>query len=95
MPPDFSPTAIKKAIGGKRWAKIQECDFECGVLDIMFKPGWVHPGYAQTLYVIEPDWHEMTKADVITDLIYFIDDMIYDEDLWDRVVYPNGTKLTH
>ena len=72
--PDFTPAAIKKAIGAKRWAKVQACDFECGVLDIMFKPGWVHPGYALTTFVLEPK--------------DFIDEMIYDDDLWDKVVNP-------
>ena len=86
--PDFTPAAIKKAIGAKRWAKVEACDFDCGVLDLMFKPGWVHPGYAQTVYVIEPGYWEMTKTAVIAELKDFIDDMIYDDDLWDKVVNP-------
>ena len=30
----------------------------------------------------------MTKAAVIAELKDFIDDMIYDDDLWDKVVNP-------
>jgi len=86
--PDFTPAAIKKAIGAKRWAKVEACDFDCGVLDLMFKPGWVHPGYALTTFVLEPGYHEMTKTAVIAELKDFIDDMIYDDDLWDKVVNP-------
>ena len=86
--PNFTPAAIKKAIGAKRWAKVEACDFDCGVLDLMFKPGWVHPGYALTTFVLEPGYHEMTKTAVIAELKDFIDDMVYDDDLWDKVVNP-------
>ena len=86
--PDFTPAAIKKAIGANRWAKVQACDFECGVLDLIFKPGWVHPGYHLTTFVLEPGYHEMTKTAVIAELKDFIDDMIYDDDLSDKTVNP-------
>lgn len=54
----------------------------------MFKPGWVHDGYALTTFVLDPSYHEMTKTAVISELKDFIDDMIYDDDLWDKVVNP-------
>ena len=37
----------------------------------------------------------MTKAAVIAELTDFIDDMIYDDDLWDRVVNPKKEETAN
>ena len=84
----FTEAEMKKALGVKRWEKVEDYSFSCGVMDFAFKLPWTHPGYGTTTWVCEPEYNQMTKKDVVDDLKYFIDGLEHD---WDLCPYlPNG-----
>ena len=78
----YTTEKMKQALGRKRWDMVQEYSFECGVIDIMFKAPWINPLYAQTVFVLEPFTHEMTKRETIEEIKHFMDDMVSDQKLW-------------
>ena len=71
----YSETAMKKALGKTRWAKVEEYDWDGQTIDIMFLFPWKNRLYDQTIYVCQPFEIDMTKKDVIDDIKYFIDGM--------------------
>ena len=83
----FTEAQMKKALGVKRWAWVQDYSFECGTIDILFKlPLTTMNG--TTTYVCEPGYYEMTKKDVIEEIKRDIDTATF---TWDQCPYhPNG-----
>ena len=69
----YTEAQMKKALGAKRWYKVQDYSFNCGVMDFAFKLPWTHPGYGTTTWVCEPYDNRMTKKYVFDDLKYSID----------------------
>lgn len=85
----YTEAEMKKALGKKRWEKVQAYDYECGVMDFLFKLPWTHPGYGTTTWVCDPHYNEMTKKQVVEELKWFIDDMVED---WDLCPYKADGK---
>ena len=88
----YEAEKMKKLLGKKRWDRVEDYSYDCGVIDIAFKLPWYNPDYAQTIYVVEPNgWGEpMSQKEVVDDIKYFIDGMVCD---WDQCPYnPDGTN---
>ena len=73
---------MKKALGKKRWGKIEDYSFEMGVIDIAFKYPWIHEGYCNTIWVCMPFDHDMSKSDTVSELKDFIDEMSFNPKAW-------------
>ena len=71
----YTEAAMRKALGKKRWEKVEDYSYSCGVIDIMFLKPWKNVSYDCTIYVCEPDANDMTRNEVINDIKYFIDGM--------------------
>ena len=83
----FDENSMKKAIGKKRWAKIQDYRFDCGVIDIAFKCPWLHEGYDETIFVYDVFSYGATKSEVINELKDWIDSLTQNENRWRELGY--------
>jgi len=86
----YTEAQMKKALGAKRWEKVQDFDYSGSVIDIAFKLPWTNPGHGTTTWVCEPGYYDMTKKDVVTELKYFIDEMVCD---WDVCPYDSNGNI--
>lgn len=86
----YSAQKMQKALGKKRWEKIEDYDFSDGcTIDIAMKLPYTNAGYQTTVYVNQPDYNEMTFAETVADIKYFIDGCVAD---WDLCPYlPDGS----
>lgn len=85
----YTEAAMIKALGKTRWAKVEDYDYSGGVIDLALKLPWTDPDDQGTVWVCEPEYHEMTKTEVVRELKGFIDGAVHD---WDLCPYhPDGT----
>ena len=83
----YTEAQMKKALGAKRWAWVQDYSFECDTIDILFKLP-LTTVHGTTCYVCQPFEHEMTKKQVIDEIKYEMDTATF---TWDECPYlPNG-----
>lgn len=86
----YSAQKMQKALGKARWEKIQDYDFSDGVtIDFAMKLPFTNASYGTTVYVNQPEYNEMTFAETVADIKYFIDGCVAD---WDLCPYlPDGS----
>jgi len=75
----YSVNTIKKALGKRRMAKVEDFDVQCGydiaTFDILMAEGWSYDGGSIIVFEALADLH--SQADVIKELKYQIDSFDY------------------
>ena len=80
----YTPDKMQTALGKKRFAKIADYSFSCGVIDIAFKEPWIHPSYFETVFTLSPFYHGYTRQQTIQEIKNFIDNLDCNQSLWDE-----------
>ena len=83
----FNSDSMEKALGKKRWSKIQDYTFSCGVIDIAFRYPWIHEGYDETVFIYDVAHTDATKAEVVRELKDWIDSLTQNENRWKDLGY--------
>ena len=84
----YTEAAMKKALGKKRWEWVADYSWDGETIDMWFKlPMTTNDG--ATCYILQPFYHEMTKAQVLEEIK---NDMDFATTTWEECPYnSDGT----